>query len=734
MRKSSFLFFYLLLVFQVAFAQQKESIEIKLEDNSISISVDGDERLIKGIVQFQKVNFAVANATLSKRGKEANVRFVTKDKKAVDVSMVLNGNVITFSLSPNKNNSANGHNYSGLFFDVPDFKIGTSIWRYGESKAWTKPVPVKDLSKIDSANVQFFYWQYQDGLYGVAMPLGGNGYSSSIGQHNGLFGSRAVTLVNNHFADDIPLLAVAFGTNIYEVIDQVVERGMIAMGYPENLRKKKTYPSVFENFGWCTWDAFGHKVNEQKVIEGVESFTKNNFPVPFVLIDDGWLRVGENMKLKSFVPDSVKFSSGFRPLVNKLRKDYGVNDVGIWHTINAYWKGVDTSSVLGKKYKDILLPYQGKMPWSKDTLKTFYTPSPKTDKSITFFNDWYSSLSSEGISFIKVDNQLVVGQIADNNYPLWNTGKQLQQNFQLPAKKYFNGYVINCMEMTVDDIYHFGSSAIARASDDYMPKEISYNLESGNAAVHIVNCLYNSLWLSPIVWPDYDMFESYQLYPEYHAIARAISGGPVYVSDWPGEQNFEVLRPLISKEGKIYRTDIPAQLTEDCLFQVQDAKPLKAFSFVGKSGLLGVWNASNSGFVSGSFKPSDIQGIEGSRFAIYEFFSKKLIQAQKEEPIPLELTRMDYRLFTVAPIESGVAVFGLVNKYNSPKTIMSQEVFQDRVEVTVTESGEIAMYLDKAPQGIRLNSSSTENYSYRDGLLQIKLNETSGPVKVTVLR
>jgi hypothetical protein len=307
----------------------------------------------------------------------------------------------------------------------------------------------------------------------------------------------------------------------------------------------------------------------------------------------------------------------------------------------------------------------------------------------------------------------------------------------MPAKKYFNGNVINCMEMSVDDIYHFGSSAIARASDDYMPKEISYNLESGNAAVHIVNCLYNSIWLSNIVWPDYDMFESYQLYPEYHAIARAISGGPVYVSDWPGEQNFQVLRPLVLKDGKILRTDNPAQLTEDCLFQGQSPKPLKAFSFVGKSAMIGIWNASNSGFISGSFSPSDVKGIKSGRFVLYEYFSKKAISLKETDSIPLDLTRMDYRLYSLIPLESNAAVIGLINKYNSPKTILKQTISNDKIEATLAEAGPIGVYLQAMPKEIKINEEhiSKERISFTDNLLVIDVAETTpGEIRLSILK
>jgi len=55
----------------------------------------------------------------------------------------------------------------------------------------------------------------------------------------------------------------------------------------------------------------------------------------------------------------------------------------------------------------------------------------------------------------------------------------------------------------------------------------------------------------------------------------------------------------------------PLLPTEDCLFQVQDAKLFKASSMVRDAGLLGVWNAADAGKVEGSIKPNDVRNIKG---------------------------------------------------------------------------------------------------------------------------
>lgn len=110
----------------------------------------------------------------------------------------------------------------------------------------------------------------------------------------------------------------------------------------------------------------------------------------------------------------------------------------------------------------------------------------------------------------------------------------------------------------------FGCSSkqtgIVRASDDFYPRDpVSHT-------IHIAAVAYNSVFLGEIMLPDWDMFHSLHPAAEYHGSARAISGGPVYVSDAPGKHNFELLRKLVLPDGSILRPRLPGRPTKDCLF------------------------------------------------------------------------------------------------------------------------------------------------------------------------
>ena len=66
--------------------------------------------------------------------------------------------------------------------------------------------------------------------------------------------------------------------------------------------------------------------------------------------------------------------------------------------------------------------------------------------------------------------------------------------------------------------------------------------------------------------PDWDMFQSSHPMGSYHAAGRAVSGGPVYVSDTPDAHDFKLLRKLVLSDGSVLRADNVGRPTRDCLF------------------------------------------------------------------------------------------------------------------------------------------------------------------------
>ena len=83
----------------------------------------------------------------------------------------------------------------------------------------------------------------------------------------------------------------------------------------------------------------------------------------------------------------------------------------------------------------------------------------------------------------------------------------------------------------------------------------------------MVHCAYHTLSMGNFIRLNWDMFQSTNPCAEFHVASRAISGGPIYVSDVAGKHNFPLRRRLVLPDGTILRCEHYALPTRDCLFE-----------------------------------------------------------------------------------------------------------------------------------------------------------------------
>jgi raffinose synthase len=659
-----------------------------------------------------------------------------------DVSLVVDSNILVVSLSPNGSEPEDAQSFVGSFFDeMPEFKQGVTIWRYKPWNSWTKPILVTKPSEIESWDVQFFYWQYADGTYGAAMPLSGKGYRTTLGNNNGLFGAKSVRYAKANPGNNIPQMAIGFGNDPYKLFRDIYRTGLTAIGKSDNLIDNKTFPKQLDYIGWCTWNSsdLGKHLDEEHVVAGVKTFTDNKFPLGWVIIDDGWFD-NKGAQLNSLLPDPKKFPKGFKSMNDRLKSECGIREMGLWHAFNGYWNGINPESKLGQYYKDEMFSWSQKPnPTDHDSVKrvTYHFIKPESDSLATFYSNWHQMMREQGFTFLKVDNQLVVERMAVDNYPIFDLSEKMHQALYTSIFDQFDGAVINCMNMTADAYLNFDKSSVARAVEDYFPAYeggVGYKLEKGNAAAHLLMGFYNSLYFQQMVYPDFDMFESHNPDAVFHAVARAINNGPVYVTDKPGQQNFDVLRPLCFSNGKLIRATHPLTPSRDCLFNMQQPVPFKAFSFAGKAGLLGVWNMADADTVSGFVSAADIEGLEGDKFVAFEHFSRQFQSVDKSTQLPIGLARMGCQLYYFLPVVKNVAVIGLLEKYNAPGTVSSIEVLDNSVSLKVADYGTLALVTPAKPNSVKVNGGDVD-YTFENGLCCVQIphvNDVASGLSVSI--
>ncbi len=236
---------------------------------------------------------------------------------------------------------------------------------------------------------------------------------------------------------------------------------------------------------------------------------------------------------------------------------------------------------------------------------------------------------------------------------------------------------------------------------------------------------------------DWDMFWTKHEDAVKHSLLRAISGGPIYVSDQIGDTNPDVLKPLVYHNGEILMMDHSAKPTEDCMF----SDPMKtgvlklhntaSWGSVKKGGGIAVYNLTD-GIQDFSFRPADIPQLEESdNYWVYDYFAKNAFSLGKQESYESRLDLGGFGWFVLLPKGKYGTCLGLLDKFVGFTAVESIFENDSTQTVVVKESGTLGWLSEKEPQKVMVNSVDvTSSVKKNDFLYEITLPE--GPHK-TVL-
>ncbi|OZJ02962.1 hypothetical protein BZG36_04518 [Bifiguratus adelaidae] len=448
--------------------------------------------------------------------------------------------------------------------------------------------------------------------------------------------------------------------------------------------------SVFmHRLGYCTWNAFMFDISEANLLKTVESLKKHEVPVGYLIIDDGWLTL-KNGRLAAFEADPEKFPNGLAHAISLARKTLpSIQKVGIWHTLWGYWSGTSLDSDMAK-YDPI------------DISNTGLIPAHGVEQ---FYEDFYAFLHDAGVELVKVDNQAALDKIDWGVYeemqgkptsPLWIL---YQSALAKATNKHFDNHIVYCMALTpryfFDVFSHMDRDphqpkAMLRNTDDFFP-----NIPQSHAWHIYTNAMCTLLTSAfPNFILDWDMFETRHAFGDFHAASRAISGGPVYITDHPDKHNETVVRGLVAQnssgEWLLLRSEHPPRLSPSCIFNdAREESPL--FKFYNQNNdwrVLAVYNLHSIPKLH-AITPDDVGIIGGQDFAIY-FFNDASTWSTLRRAKCVLLEERGWELVTFAPlshhvlhsvdgnnapsIKVSLACLGLVDKYNGTQPIREANI------------------------------------------------------------
>ena len=294
-----------------------------------------------------------------------------------------------------------------------------------------------------------------------------------------------------------------------------------------------------------TWNALGQRLTDQKIFDAVDKLAEHNIKVSSLIIDDNWQSIDYKgpsqfqYGWKEFEAEPEAFPKGLKATISHIRNKHPhIQHIAVWHALLGYWGGISPEGKIAKTYKttEVMredakrrnLPFGGKM-----------TVVAKEDVS-RFYNDFYRFLSDCGIDAVKTDAQFMMDTWV-NAEARRDLIKTYLDAWTISILRHFSAKAISCMSQIPQALFYSQMptnrpAILVRNSDDFFP-EIP-----ASHPWHVWANAYNSIFMKHLnVLPDWDMFQTVHDYSEFHAAARCVSGGPIYITDVPGQHNMDLI-------------------------------------------------------------------------------------------------------------------------------------------------------------------------------------------------
>ena len=571
---------------------------------------------------------------------------------------------------------------------------------------------------------------HADGTYSVYFSMAFEAYRTAFFGEDGMLWVDAETGDEEVTAPTFCACYCIRGNDFYALVKKAAQSLRERFGVI--LRQEKKTPEFLNFFGWCTWDSFYDQVREADVEKGLESFRKGGFVPKFLILDDGWQETDHHEKPRgewklSGLNANEKFDFNLKNTVKTAKEKYGVEKFFVWHAILGYWGGISPDAEQMKKYA----PYLSKAVhtdgirelnptrWESEHFD-FGMIAPS--KAAEFYNDYHTWLEGQGVDGVKIDVQASLEGHAQGCGGRIALTKTVRQGLEDSVQRHFGGEMINCMSCANDIIYHCDKTNMMRSSNDFFPDDPKSH------SLHIYRNAVNSIYMSQFALCDWDMFQTSHPYGAYHAAARAISGGPVYVSDRVDEHDFKLIRALTDSEGKILRPIDVAMPTLDCLFRdpCKDGSLYKIFNRNLHNAVVGVFSFEQEGSITVS--PADVPGNEPGLYVLYSYKTGKMMTLNAGESLNVNLHSGEFDIITVAKLRGGFAVIGLADKLNSGGAVKALERSGSEWRMDAADGGKLLFYSAKPVESITLNGIPVE-FTTADNFVTAEL-PTAGAVSV----
>jgi len=559
-----------------------------------------------------------------------------------------------------------------------------------------QPLRITDFHGLKRGGL-FLVAELASGEFQAVLPLVARDTMAWFEELDGKLMLAAGHLGTEPFRGDLPLCVWARSANLYAACEQAWREAVAhpAVSGSTRMREEKHYPPLFEYLGWCSWEQYHAAIDEGVLLAAMDGLEASGLPIRYVLVDDGHL-THRQRKLVSLAADGTKFANGWGPLLAR-RRDDGIAWLGLWLNFNGYWNGIDPDNQLDELNEHLAtVPKHGALQPRDGFLHAF-----------AFYDAMIGAAREAGFDFVKVDNQAQNATFYVGTDNAVRPAVHNSQALEAACARHMDG-LINCMAHNSPCAFNTRVSAVTRCSEDYKLND------AWRAKAHLHNSYANLLWLGQTVWGDHDMFHSSDGFAgRMMAVSKAVSGGPVYVSDAPGDLDVEAIARLCCEDGRLPRPLAPAAPLPDSVFANPFVDPV-AYRVIAPlphgAAAVVVYNLTEPSVpVSGRVRPSDYVaagGLMQDYEPEWELPDEGLVlvdyyagQAAKlgADGYGFELPGFEDRLYLLCPVQHGWAVLGRTDKYLGPALTEVLDANDLELIVRLEESGPLGLWCAGTP-------------------------------------
>lgn len=361
----------------------------------------------------------------------------------------------------------------------------------------------------------------------------------------------------------------------------------------------------YDGLTYCTWNSLGQDLTEEKILTALETLRSHGITVVNLIIDDNWQTLdndGESQfkrRWKKFEGNPKAFPEGFKQTVEAIRKRQpSIEHIAVWHALFGYWGGISPNGDLVERFKtkEVKIKDPSAAGPIAHAFENGSMLAIDPEDIGGFYDEFYSYLTSVGIDSVKADAQFFLDLLEDpEDRRKFITA--YQDAWSTASLKHFGTRSISCMSMIPQILFHSllptnKPNIPLRNSDDFFPAV------PASHPWHVFCNAHNSLLTRFLnVVPDWDMFQTSHPYASFHAAARCVSGGPIYITDEPGKHDMSIINQMtaLTTQGKtvILRPSVVGR-TIDVYDDYNEGHVLRIGSYTGwaktGSGIMGLFN------------------------------------------------------------------------------------------------------------------------------------------------